>query len=132
MEMSARRADRLPVLNGSDIRVIAQGAAALPGNWHLDPVIDINRWGKPMVWVRQRGFAVPDMRAVSFERLGATIWISIHYPNLDQSGMSDGLPFDTFSWAFVYLSARLEPRVTEVIAPDGRVWQFSPALHVPL
>src|ERR1700722_14133327 len=119
--MIARPAGRPPVLSGSDIRIIAQGATTLPGNWYLDPVIDIKRWGKPRAWVRPRGFAMPDMLAVTFERLGAVIWVSVHDPRVSGSGMSDGLPFDTFCSTFVYLWGRLESRSIEVIAPDGRV-----------
>jgi hypothetical protein len=131
MEMTMSRAGRPPVLSGSDIRIIAQGATTLPGNWYLDPVIDMTRWGKPRVWVRKRAFVASDMLAVSFERFGAALWVSVHQPNLDQSGRQEGLPFDTFPSAFAYLWVRLESSLTEVIAPDGRVWQISPALHVP-
>jgi hypothetical protein len=96
-----------PVLSASDIQIIAQGASTLPGNWHLDTVIDLKRWGKPRVWVRERGFEPVDELAVSFERVGSLIWVSILGSRKGQTGMSEGMPFETFSSAFTYLWARL-------------------------
>jgi hypothetical protein len=132
MVLSTLRAGPVPALTGSDIRIIEQGARTLPGNWYLDPVVDLRRWGKPRVWVRKKALLDSDMLAVSFERIGTVIWVSIHFPSVEQLGTSDGLPFDTFSVAFAYLWARLEARATEVIAPDGLVWRFSSVLHDPL
>jgi hypothetical protein len=132
MVLSTLRAGPVPTLTGSDIRIIEQGASTLPGNWYLDPVVDLKRWGKPRVWVRKKTLLDSDMLAVSFERIGTVIWVSIHFPSLYQSSTPNGLPFDTFSAAFTYLWARLEARATEVIAPDGLVWRFSSVLHGPL
>ena len=105
--MTMHRASRPPILNAADIEVIAQGASTLPGNWYLDPVIDLRRRGKPRVWVRKHGAAASDILAVSFERLGTLIWVSIQSPKMSRSGVSHGLPFDTFQAAFVYLWTRL-------------------------
>jgi hypothetical protein len=113
-----------PVLSASDIRIIAQGTGTLPGNWHLDPVIDLRRWGKPRVWVRECGFEAADELAVSFERVGALIWVSLHGWRKGQMGMSEGMPLETFSSAFIYLWARLMAKACEKEAPPqhGLPW----------
>lgn len=105
--MAAQQTGRVPVLSGSDIQIIAQGATTLPGNWYLDHVIDLRRWGKPRVWIRKRAFPDSDQLSVRFERIGEAIWISVHDPRTSQSDVSDGLPFATLAAAFVYLWGRM-------------------------
>jgi hypothetical protein len=132
MARTTHLAGRALVLTGSDIRTIEQGASTLPGNWYLDPVVDLKRWGKPRAWVRKKALLDSDMLAISFERIGTLIWVSIHFPSLDPPGLSDGLPFDTFSAAFAYLWVRLEARATEMVASNGVIWRFAKVLHGPL
>ena len=108
------RATRYPthfpdrVLSGSDIRVIDDGVKTLPGNWYLDPVIDLRRPGKPRVWLRSHGVAVSHLPTIAIERIAGLVWVSICDPGASESGMLAGQPFATVGAAFVYLWGRLK------------------------
>jgi hypothetical protein len=95
-------------LRGSDIQVIADSLSTLPGEWYLDSVIDLRRPGKPQVWLRSSAIDGCNRPAISFERIGNLVWISIVAPEASEGGMVIGRPFATIAAAFVYLSARIE------------------------
>jgi hypothetical protein len=97
-----------PVLTGSDIEIIGDAVNTLPGNWYLDPVIDLRRPGKPRVWLRSHAIAAFNLPAISFERIGRLVWVSICDPDTTECGMLTGQPFETIAAAFVYLWGRLE------------------------
>jgi hypothetical protein len=127
--MTTRHNRRVAVLTDVDIQSIAQGATRLPGNWHLDPVTDLSRRGKPRVWIRKHWPNADEVRAISLERLGRAIWVSIVDSRSGQSGMSEGWPFDTMAAALVYIGTRLEAKQIDMVASDGLVWRFAPVLH---
>jgi hypothetical protein len=128
---TAYRAGRAPILDGSDMHVIGQGPTTLPGNWYLDPVVDLKRWGKPKMWVRRVGFITAGTLAVSFERLGASIWVAFYSANLNQDVLPAGLPFDTLPAALVYLWARLAAELPDVGASQGSAGFLAPVEAVP-
>ena len=105
--MTTRPAGHQPSLNGLDRQVIAQAASMLPGNWYLDPVIDLQHSGRPRVWIRSSAFPKCNGLAVSFERRGMSVWMALQDPAMDPSNIVEDLPFDTVLAAFIYLKARL-------------------------
>jgi hypothetical protein len=101
IEMTTRPAGHQPSLNGLDRQVIAQAASMLPGNWYLDPVIDLQHSGRPRVWIRSSAFPKCNGLAVSFERRGMSVWMALQDPAMDPSNIVEDLPFDTVLAAFI-------------------------------
>lgn len=93
------------VLNGSDIQVIETSAEMLPGEWHLDPVIDLTRPGQPRVWVVS---ADPTVSPISFERIGSIIWMGGFNGLPNDRGFEIGRPFATLIDALGFLCGMIE------------------------
>ena len=96
------------VLTGRDIQAIGGGVSELPGDWRVDPIIDMRRPGMPRVWLRSVATTAFDLPAIGFERIDRLVWVSMCDSILPEHGMAIGQPFETIAAAFVYLSGRLE------------------------
>ena len=99
---------RKQVLSGRDIQTISGGASDLPGDWRVDPIIDMRRPGTPRVWLRSDATTAFNLPAIGFERIGRLVWVSMCNSVMTEHGMVAGQPFETIAAAFVYLSGRLE------------------------
>jgi hypothetical protein len=104
-------------LNYADMMIIEWGTLTLPGVWYLDPIVDLKRPGKPRVWVRPRDAGSSWPEAISFERLGQVVWISMNDPT--GINVQIGMPFDTIPAAFIYLRSRLSAKNAD--GPHGFV-----------
>lgn len=95
---------RSKTLTASDILVIEKEVKALPGRWHVDPVIDLKRPGKPRVWVRDIAGIMPP---INFERVGAAIWVSSCDEGQGDPSSAISAAFMTIPAAFVYIGGHL-------------------------
>ena len=100
---------RKSTLTGLDILLIEQGAQTLPGNWYLDPVVDLTQPRRPRVWLRSADDNLP---AISLERIDSIIWVSSLGGNQHGRSVVIGQPFASVPAAFAHLSAMLEAMET--------------------
>jgi hypothetical protein len=107
---------RKQVLSGRDIQAISGGVSELPGDWSVDPIIDMRRPGTPRVWLRSDATTAFKPPAIGFERIGRLVWVSMCDSVLPELGMVTGQPFETIAAAFVYLSGRLEAMAAATIS----------------
>jgi hypothetical protein len=100
-----RHPNKSAVLNAADISMIEQGSYTLPGNWYLDPVVDLTRSRKPRVWIR---WANKPLLKIGFERIGTIIWITGLDRHRNARGIAAGWPFARIAAAFTFLWGMLD------------------------
>ena len=98
---------RRRVLNGRDIHDISDGASRLPGDWYVDPVIDLRHPRKPRVWLRSDAF-MTSQPLIGIERIDRLLWVTLREPGDSATGLQAGRPFETISSAIVFLAGWLE------------------------